>query len=215
MKYITCSCIFFTLLLGVKFCVVLLSWPGQEAKSKRFRQREFRCEGRRWSGPWQGRASRYFLRLSGSVRLLEASAHHWRVLLDVFSTETTHYRILHGGQQNTCKIVFRESLGFSSKIIVTTNISFFQFQFRIDNPRKKCSTWRELSKDSTDHSVNYCYCSFMHKQSSGEAWRLLVHETAVAIIYWVVCWILFFSFNVGLNAHKFCLTQNSKNTVVF
>ena len=41
-------------------------------------------------------------------------------------------------------------------------------QFRIDNPRKKkCSTWREISKDSTDHSVNCCYCSFMHKQSSG------------------------------------------------
>ena len=41
------------------------------------------------------------------------------------------------------------------------------YQFRIDNPRKKCSSWRELSKDSTDHSVNCCYCSFMHKQSSG------------------------------------------------
>ena len=46
----------------------------------------------------------------------------------------------------------------------------------------------QLRKDSTDHSVNCCYCSFMHKQSSG--WRLLVHETAVATIYWVVCWIL-------------------------
>ena len=31
-----------------------------------------------------------------------------------------------------------------------------QYQFRIDNPRRKCSTWRELSKDSTDHSVNRC-----------------------------------------------------------
>ena len=44
------------------------------------------------------------------------------------------------------------------------------------------------TQDSTDHSVNCCFCSFMHKQSS--AWRLLVHETAVATIYWVVCWIL-------------------------
>ena len=58
--------------------------------------------------------------------------------------------------------------------------------------KKKCSTWRELSKDSTDHSVNYCYCSFMHKQSSGSVKVVSVFTRPVpqvlSTVFFFCCW---------------------------
>ena len=61
---------------------------------------------------------------------------------------------------------------------------------------KICLLWFNLNYQqhiylhvhSTDHSVSCCYCRFNAKAIVRLAWRLLLHETAVATTYWVVCW---------------------------